>query len=521
MNKFEEIKAERDGLDVLPDIERYAREGWEAITDDDKARMKWYGLFFRKYTPGYFMLRIRIPNGIATAAQLRTIADLADEFGRGELDITTRQQVQVRWFRIEDVPTIFARLAAAGLEHRQTGMDNIRNVMGCPLAGLTTHELFDASPVVRDYTARFVGNKEFTNLPRKFNVAISGCLDNCLHLETQDIALGPALKRLDDRTVVGFNVRVGGKQGSGGFTAARSLDAFVTREQAAEVCAQITLLFRDHGPRESRSRARLAFLLDDWGVERFRAELEQRLGYPLERAGRDAQTVHHSDHLGVAPQRERGTYSVGLAVPVGRLSAAQLRGAAELSERYGRGGTRFTPGQNLILTDVADGGLSALLAEPLLRELRADPSPAVRGTVSCTGIGLCDLALADTKTHALAVARRLERALPMARPLAIHWSGCPAACGNHLLADIGLQGGKARVGDEVTEVYQVFVGGRSGTAARPATPVLDKVPAAQVGDVIEQLARAHAAGHDLVAAGQDLAAALGQGDGAPGAETAA
>ena len=520
MNKFEEIKAERDGLDVLPDIERYAREGWEAITDDDKARMKWYGLFFRKYTPGYFMLRIRIPNGIASAAQLRTIADVADEFGRGELDITTRQQVQVRWLRIEDVPAIFARLAAAGLDHRQTGMDNVRNVIGCPLAGRTTHELLDASPVVREYTTRFVGNKEFSNLPRKFNVAITGCMDNCLHLETQDIALGPALKHTDEGTLAGFNVRVGGKQGSGGFTAARSLDAFVTREQAAEVCAQITLLFRDHGPRESRSRARLAFLLDDWGVERFRAALEERLGYALERAGRDAQTAHHSDHLGVAPQRERGTYSVGLAVPVGRLSAAQLRGAAALSERYGGAEARFTPGQNLILTDVVDSGLPGLLAEPLLRELRADPSPAIRGTVSCTGVGLCDLALVDTKTHALAVARRLERALPMARPLAINWSGCPASCGNHLLADIGLQGGKARVGDEVVEVYQVFAGGRSGVGARPATPVVDKVPAARVGDVVEQLARAHAAGHDLVAAGQELAAALGQGDGAA-AETAA
>jgi ferredoxin-nitrite reductase len=521
MNKVEEIKAQRDGLDVLPDVERYAREGWEAITDDDKARMKWYGLFFRKYTPGHFMLRIRIPNGIASAGQLRAIADVADEFGRGELDVTTRQQVQVRWLRIEDVPTVFGRLAAAGLEHRQTGMDNVRNVMGCPLAGLTPHELFDASSVVREYTARFVGNKAFTNLPRKFNVAISGCIDNCLHLETQDVALGPALKHGEDGTVAGFNVRVGGKQGSGGFTAARSLDAFVTREQAAEVCAQITLLFRDHGGRESRSRARLAFLLDDWGVDRFRAELEQRLGYALERAGRDAQTAHHSDHVGVAPQRERGRYSVGLAVPVGRLSAAQLHTAANLTERYGRGEARLTPGQNLIFTDVADSGLPSLLAEPLLRELRADPSPAIRGTVSCTGIGLCDLALADTKTHALAVARRLERALPMAWPMAINWSGCPASCGNHHLADIGLQGSKARVDGEVIEVYQVFVAGRSGLGARPATPVLDKVPATQVGDVVEQLARAHAAGHDLVAAGQELAAALGQGEAAEAEETAA
>jgi ferredoxin-nitrite reductase len=521
MNKFEEIKATRDGLDVLPEIARYAREGWEAIADDDKARLKWYGLFFRKHTPGYFMLRIRIPNGIATAPRLRAIADIAADFGRGELDITTRQQVQVRWFRIEDVPAIFARLAAAGLEHRQTGMDNVRNVLGCPLAGRTTHELFDASPVVHEYTARFVGNRAFTNLPRKFNVAISGCLDNCLTLESQDVALGPALKHTGDQVVAGFNVRVGGKMGSGGFTPARALDVFVRPAEAAEVCAVITLLFRDHGGRETRSRARLAFLLEDWGLVRFRAELERHLGRPLETAGRDVHSPHHSDHLGVAPQREQGTYSVGLAVPVGRLSADQLRGAADLAERYGRGEVRFTPGQNLVLVDVPARDLPALLAEPLLAALRPDPAPAIRGTVSCTGLGLCDPALADTKVDALAVARRLERNLPLARPLALNWSGCPASCGNHLLADIGLQGGKARVGGQVVEVYQVFVGGRGGTAARAAVPVLDKVPATRIGDIVEELARAHAAGADLVAAGQALAAELGQTEDVAGEESAA
>jgi ferredoxin-nitrite reductase len=510
MNKFEQIKAAKDGLDVWPDIERYAREGWQAIADDDKARLKWYGLFFRKHTPGHFMLRIRIPNGIATTAQLRAIAGIATDFGRGELDLTTRQQVQVRWFRIEQVPEIFARLRAVGLDSRQTGMDNIRNVMGCPLAGRTPHELVDAAPVVRAFTARFVGDRAFSNLPRKFNVAITGCMDHCLPLESQDLALSPALKTLDGAAVAGFHVRVGGKMGSGGFTVARALDVFVRPEEAAELCAQVVLLFRDHGPRETRSRARLAFLLEDWGLERFRAVLEERLGYPLARAGRDVQSPHRTDHLGVAPQREQGTYSVGLAVPVGRLTAGQLLAVADLADAYGRGEVRLTPGQNLILPDIPDSRLRALLAEPLLAELRPDPPAALRGTVSCTGVGLCDLALTDTKVHALAVARRLERVLPHGRPLAIHWSGCPAGCGNHQLADIGLQGGRARVGDAVVEVYQVFVGGAAGVGARPAVPVLDKVPATRVGEVVEQLARAHAAGHDLVEAGRLLAAELGQ-----------
>lgn len=511
MNKFEEIKAAKDGLDVLPDIERYARLGWEAITDDDKVRMKWYGLFFRKHTPGYFMLRIRMPNGIATAEQIRTVGELANEFGRGELDLTTRQQVQLRWFRIEHVPEIFARLAAVGLDVRQTGMDNIRNVMGCPLAGLTTHELLDASPVARAYTARFVGNKEFSNLPRKFNVAITGCVDNCVLLETQDIALSPATRQVDDRSVVGFNVMIGGKQGSGGYTAAQSLDVFARADDADEICAAITLIFRDHGPRESRSRARLAFLVQEWGTERIRAELETRLGRSLERAGRDARHAYHADHLGVEPQQERGLYSVGLAVPVGRLRADFALGLADLAATYGSGEIRLTPGQNVMLTNVPNTHLPSLLAEPLLRELRADPAPSIRGTVSCIGVGLCDLALTDTKGDALRVARRLEQTIPLGRSIAVNWSGCPAACGSHHVADIGLQGGKARVGDTIVEVYQVYVGGRQGPLARAALPVLSAIPATEIDGIVERLVQAHTDGVDLLEAGTELATTLGQG----------
>jgi ferredoxin-nitrite reductase len=509
MNKFEAIKATKDGLDMLPDIERYARIGWEAITDDDKVRMKWYGLFFRKHTPGFFMLRIRIPNGIATADQMRTLGELANEFGRGELDLTTRQQVQLRWFRIEHVPAIFARLEAVGLEVRQTGMDNIRNVMGCPLAGITTHELFDASPAARAYTARFVGNKEFSNLPRKFNVAITGCVDNCVLLETQDIGLSPAIRQVDGHAVAGFNVMVGGKQGSGGYTPARALDVFVTPDMAEAVCSEITLIFRDHGPRESRSRARMAFLVQEWGTERIRAELEARLGHTLDRAGRDARNAYQADHVGVQQQKVRGLYSVGLAVPVGRLKADHAVALAELAEQYGSREVRLTPGQNVMLTDVKDTALPSLLAEPLLQELRADPSPSIRGTVSCIGVGLCDLALTDTKGDALRVARQLERSIPHGRSIAINWSGCPAACGSHHVADIGLQGGKARVNGQVVEVYQVFVGGRQGPLARAALPVMNAIPATEVGDVVERLVQAHADGRDLVDTAREIAASLG------------
>jgi ferredoxin-nitrite reductase len=508
MNKFEQIKADKDGLDVLPDILRYAKEGWEAITDDDKARMKWYGLFYRKHTPGYFMMRLRIPNGIASGSQLRVLADITREFGREEVDVTTRQQVQLRWFRIEHVPTIFDRLDAAGIEHRQTGMDNIRGVMGCALAGLSQHELIDASPVVRSLSARLSGDKAFSNLPRKFNISITGCIENCVPAASQDLALVPAMRETAHQRELGFNVHLGGKMGSGGFTPARSLNTFVGLQQAEELCVQVIFLFRDHGSRESRSRARLAFLVDEWGVERFRSELEQVCNWDLEPAGIDLRRTYEADHVGVTPLRERDRYAVGLAVPVGRLLAKQVYTLADLADEYADGTVRFTPGQNVVLTGVAGTRLRALFDEPLLSELRLDPPPAVRGTVACTGIGLCDLALTDTKVHALAAARQLEHVLPTSgRPISINWSGCPAGCGNHQAADIGLQGGKARIGDQVEEVYQIFVGGRLGPTARPGQQILSQVPAAEVPRILERLAIAHANGADLLDVGPAVAAA--------------
>ena len=505
MNKFEEIKAARDGLDVLPDIMRYAESGWETISDDDKARMKWYGLFYRKHTPGYFMLRVRIPNGIATADQMRVLAGITRDFGRSEMDVTTRQQIQLRWFRIEHVPAIFQRLQAAGIDHRQTGMDNIRGVMGCVLAGQTLHEVVDAAPIVTSLSRRLAGDKAFSNLPRKFNISISGCAENCAPASSQDVALVPAVRDTPHGSRAGFNVLVGGKMGSGGFTPARALNVFVDPADAEELCVQSIFLFRDHGSRETRARARLAFLLEAWGLDRFRAELEIRMGKPLDPAGRDLRRTYEADHVGLTPLRRADTYAVGLAVPVGRLQAAEVEQAADIAERYADGTLRLTPGQNVVLTGVSGTRLRALFDEPLLATLRHDPAPSIRGTVACTGIGLCDLALTDTKGHALEVARALETVLPSCgRPLSVNWSGCPAGCGNHHAADIGLQGGKARIGDTVQEVYQVFVGGRIGIGARPGRELVAQVPVAEVAGLVQRLALAHARGADLLEVGPEL-----------------
>jgi len=216
VNKIEALKAERDGLDVTEDLVRFAREGWRTIADDDKERLKWVGVFHRRPTPGHFMMRVRMPNGIVTAAQARLLAEITKATGRNIADVTTRQQVQLRWVTIEGVPETIARLEAAGLSSLQTGMDNIRGVVGCPATGLTPKELCDTGPIAAEFQRIFLGNKAFTNLPRKFNVTITGCPEHCTPGETQDISMTPAVASADEGEIVGLNVAVGGKQGSGG-----------------------------------------------------------------------------------------------------------------------------------------------------------------------------------------------------------------------------------------------------------------------------------------------------------------
>jgi len=489
VNRIEALKAEKDGLEVTEDLIRFAREGWRTIADDDKERLKWVGVFHRKPTPGHFMMRIRMPNGVVTAAQARLLGEITKTTGRNIADVTTRQQVQLRWVTIEGVPEIMERLEAAGLSSLQTGMDNIRGIVGCPATGLTPRELFETTEIAREFQRVFLGNKEFTNLPRKFNVTITGCLEHCTGGETQDISMTPALASLDGVEVAGLNVAVGGKQGSGGPAFATSLDAFVRPEEAAETCAAIALIFRDHGPRESRSRSRLAFLIEAWGPERFRKELEVRLGRPLPSAGRDARGTIATDHVGIFRQRDPGFSYVGLKTPVGRVTGDQLLELARLSEHYGCSELRFTPSQNVILPHVPDAVLGALIEEPLLKELPYNPSEIQRGLVSCTGTDFCNLALIDTKTRALALARDFEQRLGKTRPISVRWSGCPASCGNHHTADVGLQGCKVKVDGRIVDGVHVFVGGRGGADPRAGARILEDVPCDELPEVLERLLR--------------------------------
>ncbi len=492
MNKVEAIKLERDGLAVGEMIVQYAQSGWESIPEADVQRLKWYGLFLRNPTPGYFMVRVRMPGGRTSSYQLRALAELAANHGNGLLDLTTRQQVQLRHIRIEAVPAVFAKMEEVGLTSLQTGMDNVRNVMTCPVTGLHPHEIVDTAGLVRAITEEILNNCDYSNLPRKLNVAVTGCPDNCLHMETQDLALVPAYYELGHDRCPGFNVLVGGKLGSGGYRIASPLNVFVNPADALEVCRAIMQIYRDHGPRENRTQARLAFLVEDWGEERLRLEVERRLGKSLAPAGVDARTTGESDHVGIYRQRQTGMNYVGLKILVGRIKADDLLKIVSLAERYGNGEMRMSPGQAIIIPNVSDRRVGALAEESLLMQFAYNPSPLYKGLVSCVGNDYCNLAVIETKTRAVRTAQLLEEKLgDRLKPITMHWSGCPAGCGNHLVADIGLLGKKTKVNGQVVEAVDVFVGGRSGVDPKPAVKIMEDVPCDHLPFVLEGLVPYH------------------------------
>ena len=492
MNKIEVIKRERDGLLVRDLIAHYAAAGWESIPEDDVQRLKWHGLFLRNPTPGFFMVRVRVPGGQTTTDQLRALADMAATYGNGLLDVTTRQQIQLRHLRIDDVPAVFARMEEVGLTSLQTGMDNVRNVMTCPVSGLNPDEIVESMGIARALNEEVLGNAAFSNLPRKLNVAVTGCPHNCLHMETQDLALVPAYYDLGHDRGVGFNVLVGGKLGSGGYRIAAPLDVFVNPDEALEVCRAVLEIYRDHGPRENRTQARLAFLIDAWGEARFRAEVEARVGRHLLPAGVDARKPGEQDHIGIFRQRQRGMNYVGLKILVGRVTAGDLVKVLDLADRYGNGEVRLTPSQALIIPNVGDRKVGELAEERLLKRFTYNPNTLYRGLVSCVGSDYCNLAVIETKSRAVQTAKALDTKLGTTlKPITMHWSGCPAGCGNHLVADVGLLGKKAKVDGKVVEAVDVYVGGRSGPDPKPAIKIMEDVPCEKLPMVLEGLLPYH------------------------------
>ncbi len=477
-NAVEGYKAlmDGDGLRILEHLPQIIERGAEVLTPAEKELLKWVGVFYRRPTPGKFMMRIRMPNGFVSSEQLRAIAELSRRIGNSVLDITTRQQIELRGFTLDSIPVIWEKLQGVDLGSLQTGIDNVRNINGCALAGLTPNELFDASPVVQELDRIIVGsrgNPEFTNLPRKFNITVTGCMDNCTHNESQDIALTPAKKG----GRAGFNVLVGGKMGSGGFTVASPLNVFVEIFQATRVVLELIKIHRDHSPREARSKCRFAFLIEKWGTRRLRAELTARLGHELAFQGRDMRGSNHADHIGRSAQKQAGLVAVGLCISTGRVKPEQLEELARLADMYGSGEIRLTTGQNAIIPNVPADRVTKLYSEPLLKEFSPRPSPFVRGLVACVGTDYCNLALIETKSRAVALSQALhEKMGTVGNPLTIHWSGCPAGCGNHEAADIGLRGFKTKIDGKIVDAVAVYVGGRTGPHAVAGKEILATVP---------------------------------------------
>ncbi|GAA3458630.1 nitrite/sulfite reductase [Saccharothrix longispora] len=476
LNSNEKMKADENPLLVRERIERvYAREGFAAIHPDDlRGRFRWWGLYTQR-KPGidggrtgvlapeelddeYFMMRVRSDGGQLDLAQLRAIADISTRYARDTADITDRQNIQLHWVRIEDVPEIWRRLEEVGLSTTEACGDCPRVVLGSPVAGVSVDEVVDATPAIREIVDRFVGDLSLSNLPRKFKSTVSWLAD--VPYEANDVAF---LGAVHPEHGPGFDVWVGGGLSTAPMLAQR-LGAWVPLAEVPDVWLAITRLFRDYGYRRLRHRARLKFLVADWGVERFRAVLEEEfLGRPLLDGPPPALPAAPIDHIGVHRQQD-GLHYVGVAPVVGRVSGKQLTRLADLAEAHGSGRVRLTAYQKLLVLDVADPG-------PLVRELRAigleaEPSPWRRNTMACTGIEFCKLAVVDTKQRAATLVAELEERLgdrPV--PLSINLNGCPNSCARAQVADIGLKGMLVTDADGAqVEGFQVHLGGGLGMA---------------------------------------------------------
>jgi ferredoxin-nitrite reductase len=320
---------------------------------------------------------------------------------------------------------------------------------------------------------------------------MTGCPDNCLHAETQDLALIPAGKEISGSPRPGFNILVGGKLGSGGYRFATPLDVFITAEEVVEVCSAIILLYRDHGSRDLRNQNRLAFLIEEWGEKRFRDELEKRLDRSLLTSGMDMRGDEKSEHIGIYRQKEPLMNYVGLKIPVGRIDASVLDQVAGLAEKYGNGEIRISPAQTLIIPNVSDRSLGNLIEEPLLKELVYHPSGIMKGLVSCVGSDYCHLAAIETKSRAKEVVLQLEQTLKETVPINMHWSGCRAGCGKHLVGDIGFMGKRARVGGQTVDAVDVFMGGSTGKNPKHAIKILENVPCDQLPKLLEGIIPYH------------------------------
>jgi sulfite reductase (ferredoxin) len=503
--RAERLKRAMNPWDGLNEIRRFAREGFSSIPAE------WIGTYFRwwgVYTQGdgagvtggqggegralqRFMVRIRIPNGIVTSPQLRAIADLTRRYANGIADLTVRQNIQLHWITIESLPEVLEGLWQVGLNTTGACGDVVRNITGCPVAGVDADEIVDASPLVLEASKLLAGNAEFYNLPRKFKISIAGCRSWCSYPEINDIGLTAVTRRIGGKPEVGFSLRVAGGLSAEPYLAAR-LNAFIRWDQAVPVIKGIAELFRDSEVlREHRERARLKFLFlrHGWTAERFLDELHDRIGFKLDPAVEEHRPDDvYRDHVGIHSQKQHGLSYVGAVALRGRITADQMQSAAELAERFAGGELRATNMQNLLVVNVPTINTESLAKELDAIGLRVGGSSFARGTIACSGTEFCKLAITETKAFSRWLVEELEDRLPgFDQHLKLHVTGCPNSCGQHWIADIGIEGKKIKVGDRLIDAYYFCVGGALGLNQATARPVGYRCAATDVPDAIERL----------------------------------
>jgi sulfite reductase (ferredoxin) len=499
--RVERLKRSKNAWDHFDEIQQFARTGFDSIPPE------WVGTYFRSwgvYTQGdgvgviggkngegkampFFMVRIRIPNGLMSSEQVRTIANLAEKYGRGVADITVRQNIQLHWVTIESLPEVLQSLWNVGLTTTGACGDVTRNITGCPLAGLDGEEIIDASPLALQIDRELGGNSEFYNLPRKFKISITGCRHWCSYPEINDIGLTATTRRRAGKSEVGFTLRVGGGLSTNPHLAV-AVDAFIKPEQVIPVVRGVAEIFRaSEVLRQSREKARLKFLFLEhgWTADTFLAELHQRIGFSLDPGGREEIPADiHRDHVGMHDQKQPGLVYVGASVLRGRITPQQLNLAADLADRYADGHVRNTVMQNLLIVNVRKESASLVADTLTAAGLPVRASVFARGTVSCTGSEFCKLALTETKSFARWLTAELEERLPaFEEQLKLHITGCPNSCGQHWIADIGIEGKKIKQNGKMVDAYYFCVGGSVGQFAAIARPVgyrctADTVPAA-------------------------------------------
>ncbi|MER5333328.1 nitrite/sulfite reductase [Micromonospora sp. NPDC002717] len=515
LNANERIKKDDDPLNVRARIENiYAHHGFASIDPQDlRGRFRWWGLYTQRKAgidggrtavlepheleDEFFMLRVRVDGGELSLAQLRVVAEISREFARDTADITDRQNIQYHWIRVEDVPEIWRRLESVGLQTTEACGDCPRVVLGSPVAGVARDELVDPTPAVDEIVRRYVGDKDFSNLPRKFKTSISWLVDT--PYEANDIAFlgvdhpdhGP-----------GFDVWVGGGLSTNPMLAQR-LGVWVPLAEVPDVWAGVVGIFRDYGYRRLRNRARLKFLVADWGVPKFREVLEKEyLGRALLDGPAPRLPDRPVDHIGVHPQRDGRNY-VGAAPVVGRVSGGQLARLADVVEAHGSDRVRLTPYQKLLVLDVAPERTDSLVRALRGIGLEAQPSAWRRGTMACTGIEYCKLAIVETKARGEELVARLEERLrDFDADISIHLNGCPNACARTQVADIGLKG-QLVVGPDGRQVegFQVHLGGGLGMAEGQTAGFGRKLrglktTAEELPEYVERLARRYLAGRE-------------------------